>query len=236
MQITRNLRLATTFKWLLTAGVVSTLAACGGSSSNGVTISGNAATGAAINGATVTVVCKNGVGSAVTDATGGYSVSIAAPGQGPCVLSVPVTGGGTLRAIAAGNGSKANITPLSELLVSYLATQADATTGGSGTPAALIANPKVLAGLTTTLSTASNLNAAVQTVVNVLHTNGVDVPTDFLTGTLVPGSASNSIDLALESFKTAKASNPDLLTTVVAAVKTEAEKTPVGVTGATGVQ
>ena len=106
------------------------LAACGGGGggSTPLSISGTAATGAALADASVQIKCASGTGTATTAANGSFSVVI--PGAAlPCVLEA--TGGTTklhsLIESGAGSTVKANITPLSELLLARLAGAAPAT-------------------------------------------------------------------------------------------------------------
>ena len=108
------------------------LAACGGGGGGGgaggqatpsaaLTLGGTAATGAAIAGATVQAKCVGGTGTATTAADGTFLVTLAA-GNLPCVLKVSAPDG-DLDSIAAGAGAtaKANITPLTQLIVANLA-------------------------------------------------------------------------------------------------------------------
>ena len=240
-------------KLVLMAGVAATLAACGGGSdspapvattpppppppvSYAITISGTAATGAAIANATVTANCKTGTATAASGADGSYTVRVAAPGEGPCILSV-TQNGVTLRSIASGDGAKANITPLTEMLVSYIAVSSGA--GANATAAQLAAS----ANVKTIITNATMLSATVNRVVQIVSTatgGSVAVPTDFLSATLVPKSATNpgnAQDAVLEALKARNvvdangAVAPAVLTNVR---KDAAENTVTGGTGGSG--
>jgi hypothetical protein len=206
MQITHSLKLGTTFKLLLAAGVVSALAACGGSNvpNTGypLSIGGTAATGTAIANGAVSVSCKIGSGTATTGAVGSYVVTVPVPAEGPCIVSVTTASGAVLRSIAAGNGSLANVTPLTEMLVSYMAVQSGA--GASASPAALAANTNIA----TIINNPTVLAASVTQVIAVIKAaagSDVVVPTDFLTATLIPKTSTttgNAQDQILDLLKT----------------------------------
>lgn len=82
-----------------------------------LTISGVAATGAAISGGSVSAKCLSGTGSATTNADGSYSVTLQ-NGSAPCLLRVTDEAHGvTLHSLLEQGQTKANITPLTELIV-----------------------------------------------------------------------------------------------------------------------
>ena len=250
MHSSRSLKLSTTFKWLLAAGMVSTLVACGGDGGSEpvtpppvpkktLTITGTAATGLAVANGAVSVTCRAGTGTATSNADGTYTVtasSATADAVGPCVLSVTTSGGATLRSIAAGDGSKANITPLTELLVSYIETQTGA--GNNASPATLVANT----GVQTVISNPTLLAASVTQVVEVLKKavgTDVVVPTDFLNASLTAATstnpnAGNAQDKVLDALKAKGAitTTGAVSSNVVTAAKSDA--TQHTVTGATG--
>lgn len=104
------------------------LAACGGgggTSSSGRTpslnLSGTAATGAALAGANVQIKCAAGTGGVTTGADGSFSVVIAGAAL-PCVLEVSNVATTLHSAVESGAGEsvKANITPLTELLIAKI--------------------------------------------------------------------------------------------------------------------
>ena len=213
----KSFKFSAAFKLVLMAGMVSSLAACGGGDetttsvvpptvvvsppppvSYAITLSGTAATGAAIANAPVTTTCSVGTATAQTSADGSYTVKVPAPGEGPCILSV-TQNGVTLRSVANGDGARANITPLTEMLVSHIAVASGA--GGSATPQQLVANKNVkltVGNATMMLATANRVAAILQ------GPAGMNVPNDFLTAILVPKSATNpgnAQDAVLEVLK-----------------------------------
>jgi hypothetical protein len=250
MHSSRSLKLSTTFKWLLAAGMVSSLVACGGDGGNDpvtpppvpkktLTVVGTAATGLAISGGAVNATCRVGTGTATTAADGTYTVvasSTAADAVGPCVLAVNTSAGATLRSFATGDGTRANITPLTELLVSYVATQTGA--GATATPAALVANTT----LQTTVANPTLLSASVTNLIDVIKkTAGSDVviPTNFLNTTMTAATATNpnagdALDKVLDTLKARAvitATGAPSTAVAQAAVQNAAQHT---ITGATG--
>lgn len=216
----KNFKFNAAFKLVLMAGMVSTLAACGGDDppppiavtpppvvgvpppppviSYAITISGTAATGAAIANATVSAACMSGVATATTATDGAFTVKVPAPAEGPCVLSVN-NEDVVLRSIATGDGAKANITPLTEMLVSHIAVATGA--GSTATPAQLSKN----ANVKTTVNNATMMLATANRVSAIVgNAAGVSVPNDFLSATLIPKSATNpgnALDAVLEMMK-----------------------------------
>ena len=206
----KNFKFSAAFKLVLMAGMVSTLAACGGSDTEtaavvtpqpityALTMSGTAATGVAIANATVSATCATGVAIATTGIDGAYTLKVPSPAVGPCILSV-TNNGVTLRSIAAGDGAKANITPLTEMLVSYIAVSSGA--GAAATPRDLVTNANVkitVTNATMMLATANRVSAVLSGLA------GLNVPNDFLSATLIPKSATNpgnAQDAILEAMK-----------------------------------
>jgi hypothetical protein len=217
MHSSRSLKLSTTFKWLLAAGMVSTLAACGGDGSSEpvtpppvpkktLTVVGTAATGLAIANGSVNATCRVGTGTATTAADGTFTVvasSTEADAVGPCVLAVSTPAGATLRSFAATDGARANITPLTELLVSYVATQAGAASNANA--AALVTNT----GIQTVLSTPAVLQASVNSLISVITAAagpGVTIPNNFLNAPLTAATPANpnagdALDKVLDTLK-----------------------------------
>ena len=187
----------TTSVWALTA--------CGGGAGSADTgpvapavslsLTGNAATGAAIAGRPVEARCNGGSGNATSAGDGGYKIELSA-GTLPCVLRVTAADGTVLHSLAVGSGAaaKANLTPVSELVLAQLAGTAPASYFGTFDAAAA-------AGLTT-----PKAQAATSAVVALLKAAGVDLTTvgDVLTAALVPANGStagNGFDQALEALK-----------------------------------
>jgi hypothetical protein len=229
---TKNaLKLKSTFRVLAMAGLLG-LSACGGggggsSSSSEMKVSGTAATGKALDGATVAVTCVAGSGSAVANAAGSYSVTIT-DGRGPCLLTA-TKGGTVLRSVTPGAGI-ANITPLTDILVNYLAARAGTT------PESMLSSANGRAIIADT----NALTAGQAAVVSYLQTTyGVTITSpNFLTVAITPpsgGTQSNSDkDLDGLAGKVVDSSGK-VLGSVADAVKAIAEKAPYGApTGATG--
>ena len=191
--------------------VVLALAACGGGSDSTdpvpplpttpPTLTGTAATGAAIAGAALDIKCNGGSTTATTGTDGSYSVSLTA-GALPCVLRVTAGDGTVLHSLAAGTGSaaRANITPVSELVMASLS---------GGTPSSYFdAFDATAAGALT----AAKADAAVAAVVTTLKAGGVDLTDtgNVLTATLVAdngSTAGNAFDQVLDALKSKLTTN-----------------------------
>ncbi|TFW16744.1 hypothetical protein E4L96_15775 [Massilia arenosa] len=191
-------------KLLATAGLAATLVACGGGSdtptTNKITVSGTAATGLAISGATITMTCKGGSANGTTGPDGTYSLTVQNTQAGPCVITV-LTTGGSLRSIAQGDGAHANVTPLTELLVSYIGVQTGVGAGASAS--AFVNSPNVA----TVMTNPTVLSASVGQVIASIKPfiGDLIVPADFLTGPLqaktATSSANNAQDQILDALK-----------------------------------
>jgi hypothetical protein len=207
MQITRSLKFGAAFKLMLAAGIVSSLAACGGSDtpvqSTTLTVAGTALTGAAIDGGDVSVVCVNGTGTALKNVTsaGAYSVVVTGtPATGPCVVTVtraavpavpatantaaiPAKPAVSLRSVASiANGvGTANVNQLTELLVVNIINRStDAAKLTS--PAAIVQDAAFKAIVNDTISD-NGLKASVRAVSTAVTAGavsaGVPVDADF---------------------------------------------------------
>lgn len=229
-------------KLLATAGLAATLAACGGGSdtpnTNKITVSGTAATGMAISGATITMTCKGGSANGTTNPDGTYSLTVQNTQAGPCVVTVLIPGG-SLRSIAQGDGAHANVTPLTELLVNYIAVQTGA--GASASASALVNNANVAA----VMNNNTVLNASINQLIIVIKSIAGDlaIPTDFLTASLqaktATSSANNAQDQILEVLRLRNVITPSGVpapNVVTAAVNNAAQHTVTGATGGTGGQ
>ncbi len=203
--------------------LVLALAACGGGSGDKadpvapspttpLTVSGTAATGAAIAGGVVAIKCNGGSDTATSGADGNYSKTLAA-GALPCVLQVTAADGTVLHSLATGSGSaaRANITPVSELVLAQLSGGAPASyfTGFDAAAAAALSADKA--------------SAAVAAVVATLQAAGVDLTAtgDVLTGALVAASGStagNAFDQKLDALKARLAATGTTLATLTATV------------------
>jgi hypothetical protein len=206
---------------------MSALAGCGGGDdapavdlSTSVTITGTVAT--AVNktatpfaGAAVVAYCARGNGTAMTKADGSYSVTVAKPGVGPCVVSVfkADNPAAYLRTVAAGSGV-ANITPMTELLTQEISVQVSTTAlpitpGTSNSQNALPEHP----GFAKLMSTQALLDAAIGRVNEIVKTFPAvsatapalasPVPPNWLGGALVVRTATspgNEQSLFLEAL------------------------------------
>jgi len=190
----------------LAAAAALALAACGGGSdgtdtqataptpSPSLTLSGTAATGAALANAPVEARCSGGSGTATTGADGSFTVSNLAAGAAlPCVLKV--TGpAGALYSLATGTGTtvRANITPLTTLVLTHLA---------GGTAASYFEGWNASAASALTAAAAQQ---SVDAVKATLAAGGLDLAgTDLLAGALVAAtssSAGNAHDQALDAL------------------------------------
>ena len=210
--------------WMVVAAT-GLLVACGGGSddapppsppvpppaSAALALSGTAATGAAIAGAAVDVVCSSGTASGTTGADGGYSLSVSG-GSLPCVLRVN-SGGSQLHSLVLGSGSSAsaNITPLTQLLLAYLAGAEPSAfyAGFNSTTAASVTAPK--------------LTSAQAWVAALLGSAGIDLTStgDLISAALRPrtsGSAGNAYAQALDQLASALASAGTSLPSLTTAV------------------
>ena len=226
------------FKKLALVSFVSSsalLAACGGDPS--LTVSGTAATGLAVVG-TVTATCKSGSGTASSNASGSYTVTIT-NGEGPCLIKL-VSGTTTLYSVSSGTGATqiANVTPLTNLFVTYLLNAGTVTV-----PTAedwFAANTTFLASTPSVTAQVANFIPFVQAYALTLPGAPVIVvPTTFLSTVFAAGAAptANADDEALEALGDAgvwdATGTPDA--DVITAVVTETEQTVLTVlTGTTG--
>lgn len=209
----------------------STLVACGGGdsgSSPGAKISGTAAVGAALANASVTLTCKNGTGSATANANGAYSATF--PFDGPCAITAS-NGAITINSIAAGGGTY-NVTPLTQLLLSYLAGSLGTTVSG------------VLSGVTsnTTIQSAlasSTILANAQTAVAKLIQSMYSITlssSSFLTVSFTPGQGGADSDLDTLEAAGAITSDGQPSTALIAAAYAAGAAAPIssGSNGASG--
>jgi hypothetical protein len=211
------------------------LAACGGGGSSSVTnpvsnlsVSGVALTGAAIDSGTVEVKCASGTGTATTAKDGSYTVAIQG-GIHPCILKVtdPVTSTDLHSLLET--GSVANISPITDLVVSNA-------TGTAPSVAFANYNPAVQATIT-----AEKVSQAVLIVQKVTQSLGVDTDMSGIDPLKVSirarqgDAAGDATDKKIDAFMAALAAADkrisDLSSVVKSATTTSAEtvaKTLVG--------
>ena len=211
------------------------LAACGGGDGDAaLTLKGTAAVGAPLVGA-VTATCKTGTGSATSNSDGTYTVAIVG-GVGPCLLKIQPATGATLYSITSGSGATqtANITPMTNMLVTYLLNVPGMK---AATPEAWFAQPVVKTLLTDTTGLSTRITRdflpALKALLPTLSVNS----TDFLFTAFVANPAS-ATDADLETLKTAgvvTSTGEPSAAAASALVTSAANDTPVaGATGATG--
>ena len=169
----------------------SLLAACGGGNSSGsapsATVSGTAAVGAPMANASITLSCKSGASSATANSNGAYTATFAF--DGPCVITA-TNGTATLHSFASGAGTY-NVTPLTELLLSYMAGQLGTTL--NGLLGAITTNTTYQSALTNSTVIANAQNSVAQLIKTQY---GVTLSTNsFLTVSFTPGQAGADSDL-----------------------------------------
>ena len=212
------------------------LAACGGGGDGdaALTVKGTAAVGAPLVGA-ITATCKTGTGSATSNSDGTYTVAIVG-GVGPCLLKIQPATGATLYSITSGSGATqtANITPMTNMLVTYLLNVPGMK---AATPEAWFAQPVVKTLLTDTTGLSTRITRdflpALKALLPTLSVNS----TDFLFTAFVANPAS-ATDADLEKLRTAgvvTSTGEPSAAAASALVTSAANDTPVvGATGATG--
>ncbi|MFM0198507.1 carboxypeptidase regulatory-like domain-containing protein [Paraburkholderia fungorum] len=213
----------------------SALVACGGGTNSGGApvgkVSGTAAVGAALANASITLTCKNGSGSATADSNGAYSATFAF--DGPCTITA--NGGAiTIHSFAAGAGTF-NVTPLTELLLDYIAGQLG--TSVSGLLAGINSNPSFQSALSSS-TVIANAQAAIVKLIK--DTYGITLSSSsFLTVSFTPGAAGADADLETLLAAGAITSNGQPAASLAAAAQAAGAAAPIsgggnGATGGTG--
>jgi len=221
---------------------VCVLASCGGGGGNGdgdsggpppppppsanMVVTGTVASGAALAAAVVDAKCLGGAGSATSAADGTYTVTIA-DGRLPCVVRA-TAGALVLHSIASGAGSssaRANITPVTELVVAHLTGGAPAAYFAGFAPISLdTAAGRFNASIVTGNLSTSIVGPVASAVIASLQANGLDLTGvgDPLGGPLVAASGSTAGDAhdqaldRLDGALTASGVTLDVLTQAVA--------------------
>jgi len=172
---------------------------CGGGTSPNGTIKGTAAVGAALANANIQLSCKNGAGSTTFDANGVYSASFKF--DGPCAISA-TSGSIAIHSFASGAGTF-NVTPLTQLPLSYVA-------GDLGTTVdALLVGISSNATFQNALTNSTLIENAQNRVAQLLLSKyGVKLSNNsFLTASFTPGQAGPDADL--DALQTAGAISAD---------------------------
>ena len=181
-------------------------------------LTGTASAGGALAARPVDARCAVGTGSTTTAADGTYTLSLTG-GSLPCVPRVTAADGTVLHSLAIGSGAtaKANLTPVSNLVVARLS---------GGPPANYYSAFDAAAAAALT---PAKTDAAVTAVLDILKNGGIDFSAlgNVLNGTLVAangGTAGNASDQALDVLKARLASSG---TTLAALTDTVARGSPV---------
>lgn len=223
-----------TLQFGVIAAATSALVACGGGSSGSSpsgTISGTAAVGAAMQNAGITLACKNGSGTATTNSNGAYSATFQF--DAPCVITAS-TAATTLHSFAAAAGTY-NVTPLTELMLSYLAAQLGTTVNG------LLSGITSNASFQSALTNSTVISNAETAIVNLIKTKyGITLSSaSFLTVSFTPGQPGADADLDTLMQAGAITSNGLPAASLVTAVVQAGAAAPISggsgsVTGGTG--
>jgi enamine deaminase RidA (YjgF/YER057c/UK114 family) len=222
---------------------VALVAGCGGggggggsstSSTSMVSIAGTAATGKALANATISIDCARGSMSVAADANGNYHATLSA--VTPCVISA--TSGGTMLHSVAFAGGTYNVTPETDLLLSFLAAQLGTNESG------LIAGFALNAQFQQTLQNQTEvLTAQTAVVQNLQQMYGVTLSTpNFLTTSFAVGQPGEDSDLeallahgAIDANGEPDAAAVTLMSTMGAAHPIAPPASSTGGTGGTGV-
>ncbi|SDG19134.1 hypothetical protein [Paraburkholderia phenazinium] len=166
----------------------SALIACGGGGGNPTaTIQGTAAVGVALANASIQMSCKSGSATTTTNSNGAFSATFKF--SGPCLLTATF-GSLSLSSFASGSGTY-NITPLTQVLLSYLAGQLGTTL--NGLLAGITTNTTYQNALTNSTVIANAENAVAQLIKSEY---GVTLSTNsFLTVSFTPGQPGADADL-----------------------------------------
>jgi hypothetical protein len=122
-----------------------------------------------------------------------------------------------MRSLVLGDGGRANITPLTELLVDYVQVQIGAGSGGAGTgagvaPTSIATNARLETLLKTPATLANSVNRVIAAIQSAGNVGDVGIPADFLGAPLVarvnattdpvaPTVPGNAQDLVLETLR-----------------------------------
>jgi hypothetical protein len=223
---------------LLLIASVALFAACGGggggvgaSSISTVAFAGTAATGKALANATININCAQGSIAVGADGNGNYRASLGA--VMPCTIAA--TSGGTVLHSAAFAGGTYNVTPETDLLLSYLAAQLG--TNESGLIAGFTANTRFQQALA---SQDDVLAAQAAVVQNLQQTYGVTLSTpNFLVTPFAVGQPGVDSDLQSLFVRGAIDANGEPSSSAVALMATMGAAHPIATapgpsTGGTG--
>ncbi|RQH06442.1 hypothetical protein [Paraburkholderia dinghuensis] len=221
----------------LQIGSVALLASCGGGGGGGgggnsastlptMSITGTAATGKALANATVTIDCVQGSMSVAADANGNYHATFGA--AVPCLITA--TSGGTILHSEAFAGGTFNVTPETDLLLTFLAAQLG--TNESGLIAGFATNTQFQQTLQNQAQVTTAQTAVVQ---NLQQKYGVTLSTpSFLITAFTVGQAGEDSDLETLLAHGAIDSNGEPDAAAVTLMATMGAANPIATTPATG--
>jgi hypothetical protein len=200
----------------------------GGNASNPsmISIAGTAATGKALAGATISIDCAQGSMSVAADANGSYHATFGA--AMPCMIAA--TSGGTTLHSAAFAGGTFNVTPVTDLLLSYLAAQLG--TNESGLIAGFATNTQFQQTLQNQTDVLTAQAAVVQ---NLQQKYGVTLSTpNFLTTAFTAGQPGEDSDLEALFTLGAIDTNGEPDAAAVALIATMGAAHPIAISPGTG--
>jgi hypothetical protein len=218
---------------VLLIATVALFAACGGGDGGGgassistVAFTGKAATGKALANAAININCAQGSLSLSADANGNYRATLGA--VMPCIITA--TSGGTVLHSAAFAGGTYNVTPESDLLLSYLAAQLG--TNESGLITGFTANTR----FQQTLANQNDvLTAQAAVVQNLQQRYGVTLSTpNFLTTSFAVGQSGEDSDLEALLARGAIDANGEPDATAVSRMATMGAAHPIATSPGTG--
>jgi hypothetical protein len=203
------------------------LTACGGGGNPALgSVSGTAAIGAPLANASIQLACKNGSGSATANANGAYSAAFNF--DGPCAITAS-SGAVTIHSFAAGTGTY-NVTPLTQLLLSYLAGQLGTTV--DGLLAGITSNASYQSALTNPTIIA-NAQAGVAKLLKTMY--GITLSSSsFLTVSFTPGQPGADADLETLRAAGAITSDGQPAASLAAAAVSAGAASPIAGSGSNG--
>lgn len=200
MSLTRSTSLR-----LAALAIAAALAGCGGSAPPDLLITGTAALGAPVVNGAVVVTCAKGTGTATSTGTGSYSVVVIA-GEGPCLLKITPPGGVPMYSFSTGTTTEftANITPLTNMLVTYMMNVPGAT---ASSPETWFALPAVQSFLAVPAAVDARIVGDFLPLIKTIAASGGVTLTlnnaDFLRTPFVANPTTSPLDAALVQLKTA---------------------------------
>lgn len=203
------------------AGLIATLAACGGGGSSvpsTLSLSGTAASGAALAGATVDVKCASGSSSATTNTDGSYSLTVSG-GALPCMVRATSSDQATVYhalvdSSAGTTSAVVNVTPITELIMAQAV-------GATSTPSAVFASNSMppaaaITSLPTSItSVASSLKTATNGSVDFSAYNPMTTPFKAATLNAAGDAMDGKLDALMNTLKAANQSVSDISNTLI---------------------